>query len=317
MSNSNNELTTGTSAGEDDQIIDNISQINDNESYASSAMHSRRTERLAALFPPTQVRFEPFEKDSKVLMLLSQTLQLDASFITRLESVGYVTPARLVNRFGLSTRSIAESFVVMGPSHVLDAQMHPSTTSLVMFARYHTCKNEMNLPSSKKSWNKVKVNSKFNGYFAKWEEDSFEDLKDFLTDPSKLRDAAIVMRTVRAQIRKWTRNDGFTVASTMSKKSQENDNAASKVITQKDTSQANSKDSHDSSYHSADTPLASLRKVVHEMDSKLDAEVANVKSTVKKRVNDEVNRRIQVTIDQKAKDAVTLHLDKLLDKTSD
>ena len=121
MSNSNNKLTTRTNEGEDDQIIDNISQINDNESYASSAMPSRRTERLAALFPPTQVRFEPFEKDSKVLMLLSQTLQLDASFITRLESVGYVTPARLVNRFGLSTRSIAESFAVMGPSHVLDA----------------------------------------------------------------------------------------------------------------------------------------------------------------------------------------------------
>ncbi len=103
-------------------------------SVASSMAPSNKTERLAALFPTNNIRFKAFSKTENIFVLLSEVLQLDASFVARMEACGFVLPSTICNRFGLSVRSIAEVFSMMGTSHVLDPHMHAQTMNLVIFA---------------------------------------------------------------------------------------------------------------------------------------------------------------------------------------
>ena len=63
--------------------ISNMSELEgiDDTSYISSVDPSRRTTRLAQLFPTDTVRFDAFPKSSKILLLLRNTMKLDATFI--------------------------------------------------------------------------------------------------------------------------------------------------------------------------------------------------------------------------------------------
>ena len=100
-----------------DQV--NVGEVGDVESlaeqtYMSSKAPTNWYEMLDNMFPIDTTRFGSFAKDSKIFTLLSETLKLDVTFITQMEAVGYVTPAIIVNRFGLSAKAIAESFALMG-----------------------------------------------------------------------------------------------------------------------------------------------------------------------------------------------------------
>ena len=133
--------------------FDGISQLGTNESasVASSKAPSNRNEHLASLFPLDTVKFSKFTQNALILQWLSEFLKLDASFIAHMECCGYVTPSIIVNHFGLQEHSIAESFAVMGPSHILDPQVHPSSTNLVLFARFFTTAGKVST-SLKESW---------------------------------------------------------------------------------------------------------------------------------------------------------------------
>ena len=96
-------------------------------SEASSSIPSNRTVKLSALFPSDQPRFGSFKKQSRVTDFLTGILQLDAPFIARLEQLGYVSMAVIVNRFGLDTRSITETFSIMGPKYILDPEVQIQT----------------------------------------------------------------------------------------------------------------------------------------------------------------------------------------------
>ena len=84
--------------------------MDDMTSLASSSMPSRRTVRLAALFPSPVTRFGNFESDSHTIKLLRERLQLDASFITRMEQCGYIKMSIIINRFGLDTKDTNSYF---------------------------------------------------------------------------------------------------------------------------------------------------------------------------------------------------------------
>ena len=118
-----------------EQIPSDEDSIGITASIASSSMPSRRTTRLAALFPSTNVRFGQFVLESKTLKLLQDTLQLYITFITRMEQCGFTKISIIVNRFGLDIRSISKRFALMGPLHVLNDQIYTKTLNLVMFAR--------------------------------------------------------------------------------------------------------------------------------------------------------------------------------------
>ena len=171
MSSNNHISTEGNAASAEEGTsfhFDGISQLGTTESasVASSKAPSNRTEHLAALFPLDSVKFSKFDTNSFIFTMLTEFLKLDSTFIVRMESCGYVKPSIIVNRFGLSDKSIAEAFAVMGPSHVLDAQVHNATTQLVLFARFFVTQGKFNKPkSAKKSWKQLKKTPSFNQVF--------------------------------------------------------------------------------------------------------------------------------------------------------
>ena len=190
--------------------FDGVSQLGlgDSASVASSQAPSNRTERLAALFPIDSVRFSKFKDASLIIRWLAEFLQLDATFIARMECCGYVTPSIIMNRFGLSEQSIAESFAVMGPSYVLDPQVHVQSTHLVLFARYFITDGHFSKPKTKKSWKQLKMSPSFNKHFNAMYQEILKDcLMEYFTDTEILKEAVQLMRGVRSQVRRWIRND--------------------------------------------------------------------------------------------------------------
>ena len=96
-----------------------VSFVLEEDEDASSAVSSNRTARLAALFPNKRTSTK-FKQGSTILRLLDEECQMEKEFLARLEVFGYTSPATLVNRFGASNLSIANSFALMAPSYILD-----------------------------------------------------------------------------------------------------------------------------------------------------------------------------------------------------
>ena len=86
-----------------------------------------------------------------------------------MEQCGYVSITVIVNRFGMDVRSIAKSFSMMAPSHILDIQMHQQTLNLILFARSQILNGHINLPDHQK-WEDLKKSSKCNKPFENWNE---------------------------------------------------------------------------------------------------------------------------------------------------
>ena len=191
-----------------DKSMQDIDSLDAN-TLAFSSMPSRRTEKLAALFPSTHIRFRTFDVNSKTLHLLSVVLKLDSTFITRMEQVGYVKISIIINRFGMDTRSIAKAFALMGPSHILDPQMYIQTMNFVMFARSQILKMQYTKPDSQ-PW--VKKSAKYNAAFEKWKANRFSDLEDFLTYPSYIILATKEMRLICSKIISWITQDKISVS---------------------------------------------------------------------------------------------------------
>ena len=193
-----------------EQIPSDEDSIGITASIASSSMPSRRTTRLAALFPSTKSRFGPFVLESKTLKLLQDTLQLDVTFISRMEHCGFTKISIIVNRFGLDIRSISKSFALMGPSHVLDAQMYTQTLNLVMFARSQIL-NMSFYKHDTQDWFALKKSAKYNKAFDKWNTSRIDDLEEFLTDPHFVFQATEEMKLIRQKIRNWINKDDITI----------------------------------------------------------------------------------------------------------
>ena len=118
-------------------VIENMPSMEqiDDVSILSSSMPSRKTEKMTRLFPSNPSKFSSFNTESSLIEFLQHVLNLDSTFIARLEQVGFVTPTVIINRFGLDTKSIALSFSLMGSSHIFYPSAFNPTRNLVMFAR--------------------------------------------------------------------------------------------------------------------------------------------------------------------------------------
>ena len=284
------------------------------DTYASSNAPSNRTERLANLFPDDKSRFSKFKADSNILKLLKEIINLPEPFIARMEAVGYTTPAIIVNRFGLSQQSIAESFALLGPSYVLDQPMHQSTMSLVMFARSQVLKGHIiKSPGFRKSWSALKKVPAYNRTFNKSNDDAIEELKEILTDTKLIREAEKEMRGIRSKIRKWARSgavsgnqDGSTTTAPLP--------SANKVTPSIKASKKTPPDNvSTASPHPTSPPPGTVDRFIQDIEEKMEtfnAELTMVKSTVKKEIDNGVTERLQATIDHRATDAVRQSLSK-------
>ena len=66
--------------------------------------------------------------------LLKDILMLEEFHITRLEVVGFVTPAIIVNRFGMTTRDLAHTCASLGTECLCTPEFEASNARLTVFA---------------------------------------------------------------------------------------------------------------------------------------------------------------------------------------
>ena len=98
----------------------------------------------------------------------------------------------IVNRFGLDTCSIIETFSMMGPSHILDPEVHAETLNIFMFARSQVLDGEVIPPPRDIEISDIRgyftrKSSKYNKAFMNWDDEKIEEMKDFLTTPHNRR----------------------------------------------------------------------------------------------------------------------------------
>ena len=176
-------------------------------SVPSTKTPPRRSIRLGALFTPDKTRFSTFQPQSKTIDLLVHCLQLGPDFISRMEQCGYVKISIIINRFGTDTKNIAKTFAMMGPSYVLDQNIHAETMNLVMFARSQLLKWQFEKPCSKPI---TKKNTKINASFEKWSVTKYDKLEEFLTDPDNISLAQKEMKMIRSKIISLINNDAVS-----------------------------------------------------------------------------------------------------------
>ena len=295
----NDDLTMGSN-----YTATNVSSI------ASSSMPSRRSTRLAALFTPDNNRFGNFDSNSTALAILTGRLRLDVTFIARMEAVGYIKMSIIINRFGLDIRSIARAFAVMGPSHILDEQVHTQTMYLVMFARSQTLNWEFLKADPDILWKNCRKHSRTNAAIKNWTDIKHDQLDEFITDPTILELARKEMRMIRAKIRSWIKNDQVSVCS------YNNPTWYPPVTTLKE---------HHSGSH------IQLQQQVNDMESNLARQrasilkndfvpkleqvqiaVKDVQASINKDIDIAIGKRLQSTMDSRAKDAIKKNLGPLM-----
>ena len=84
---------------------------------------------------------------------------LDELHITRLEVIGFVTPAIIVNRFGMTTRDPAHAHSSLGAEHLFTPEFEGSNARLLTFAWDQVLEGSFHLAQAKKpklSWRSLK-----------------------------------------------------------------------------------------------------------------------------------------------------------------
>ena len=205
----------------------------------------------------------------------------------------------------MSAKSIAESFALMGPSHVLDQQMHQQTMNLVMFARHQALGGNF-IKSNKRGWNSFKMKTRYNKDFEKWDDEKDQELYEFLTDAGIVREAHKEMRGIRATIRRWA-GDGVRSISSQKKDLQKVTVVSKPPQTPIQEPQVPTSTPQPASIpftpaqvttNSDLTPLtiSSLTKALHDIEKKFTSEVDHVRSTVTKKI-----KRYQISSNQPLK----------------
>ena len=137
---------------------------------------------------------------------------MESEFLTWLEAVGYTSPATLVNRFGASNFSIANSFAIMGPSYILDKEFEKTCVQLLVFARTQFLRDTSSkgrfLPlfdQTSDEWVSAKKDHPYNEAFNEMGECKFENLFDDLRNPDFIMEADCLLKSMRNQVRTWIR----------------------------------------------------------------------------------------------------------------
>ena len=332
MSTDNNITSTpsGTAPSQGRQVIENLEDMvnHDNVSVLSTSTPSRKTERLKRLFPDSSSRFSSFKPDSTLVEFLRHVINLDPTFIARLEQVGFVTPTVIINRFGLDTRSIALSFSLMGSSHIFNTDVSESIRNLVMFSR----KNILNGPFSRDAndttnWKTLKKSSRFNKVFEEFSEEDIEDIRDFLTDPEMIQEADLEMKRIQNTIKNWIKKDDCSLMPQTQQQTSKSTASQQTPTSTNPSPHKNPPSPANSSFESANSSFATIRKASEDLNTKMAKEVASilkgtfdndfqqlaqsvaeVKASVSKEIDSAIARKMSNSIENRAKLEVQKHL---------
>ena len=310
---------------------------------SSTSQPSNATTKLASLFPtPKPSKKQKLADCPMFLQLLNDVLMLDELFITRMEAVGFVTPAIIVNRFGLTNRDIAHSHALSGAHHLHTTEFEGSSARLILFARGQLTNGKVSLKKVKKphiTWKSIKKTKSYKDEVKQWDEDTLEAFREQVTDPLDTSKAVNDFNKVRSTVNTWVKNgkvphkpllansvDNSSLASTvmlptLNEEPEEPTSQDAAVVNDNQEQTQNSDE--DLSFTTADTPLKQTMTMVKGMNDKWDSSMKDIQKTVKKtatevnkmkqqiknEVGTEVNNKLNGAINQRAKEAVAMNLD--------
>ena len=192
------------------ESLGNVAPL-ETSSYQSSTLSSCRTARLAALFPNKR-KAGKFKPNSKILQFLREGCNASIEFLARLENVGYTSAATLVNRFGASDTSIANTFALMGPHYILDEDHQGTCLQLVIFARTQFLRETTSkgrfipvFDDTSEEWQIHKKDHTFSQHFEQMGEYEYENLFDDVGNADFIEEAQTLLQGTRQQIRAWIR----------------------------------------------------------------------------------------------------------------
>ena len=251
---------------------ENNTADDEDETQVSSVLHTVASSHLERLFPHAN-QHTSFDESTWLFCLLNHHINLAPITMTKLTSLGWVTPQLIVNHFGLDNQTVAWSFATLGRHHVMPHEARAATTKLFMFAcsqvlRFHI------IPTPEQQltpWQVMAKQKQFNDLFETSHQPTKARLAAFLRDPNPTIIAEQEMRTIRKTIRQWIRSG--IVPHTK----------------------------HPSSVASASSSqLHSLKKTVEQLHTNMDTQLASAVKSVK-----DVVATLPKTIEQQVEKQVT------------
>ena len=250
-----------------------------------------------------------------------------------MEQMGFTTPHEVVNEFGLDAKTIAQSFIFLGPSHALVESNYLSTQYLVMFARKYILNGHFSKPTGYKTWKSLKTSNDFDTAFENFNMTDLGDLKDFLENPIFFRQAKKEMRLIRNIVKSWLKQGQCnnvipnSVPGYNSDMESETENAYPTPIGPSPTTpipvssqwkptsispsmlQTPTHNLQDLSgvSNSTEKLAKEIDKILQEIKD-LGTTVSQVKSTVKQEVDNAVNAKMGNSINERAKQEVKRHI---------
>ena len=97
---------------------ENNTADDEDETQVSSVLHTVASSHLERLFPHAN-QHTSFDESTWLFCLLNHHINLAPITMTKLTSLGWVTPQLIVNHFGLDNQTVAWSFATLGRHHVM------------------------------------------------------------------------------------------------------------------------------------------------------------------------------------------------------
>ena len=187
----------------EDQEIESLGE-------GSMSLPGHATSELASLFPsPKPNATRTLNQHPMFHKLLKDILMSEEFHITRLEVVGFVTPAIIVNRFGMTTRDLAHTCALLGADHLCAPEFEAGNARLMVFAQSQLFNGKFSLHKVKKpklSWKSMKKTKAHNDQVMQWDEDTLETMPDLVTDPKTMLQAVNELKKVKMTAKKWMKD---------------------------------------------------------------------------------------------------------------
>ena len=139
--------------------VDDVDQEIESLGDGSVSIPINATNKLAHLFPlPKPNTTQKFKQCPMFHKLLTDVLMLDKLHITRLEVIGFVTPAIIANRSGITPRDMAHAHASLGAEHLFTPEFEGSNARSLTFAQGQVMEGGFHLAKAKKpklSWKKL------------------------------------------------------------------------------------------------------------------------------------------------------------------
>ena len=138
----------------------------DEVTIASSTIQTVNSDQIETWFP-SQYKSSDFHHNIVLLNFLNKSVGLTKNIIVKLTKIGLTTPSKVANAFGLSDKTVSNSFLQLGYKYVghentIEAK---ACLKLFMFGRAMILKKKMLSDSEEINWNTYKKGSIFDKQF--------------------------------------------------------------------------------------------------------------------------------------------------------